>query len=82
MIPGIADRMQKELKSMLKVRDLTMQINIHNASNTYKYAESKNEIAAWLGGSKLASSSTFQSEWISTEEYDESGPSIVCTKSR
>ncbi|CAF3480989.1 unnamed protein product, partial [Rotaria sp. Silwood2] len=33
--------------------------------------------SAWLGGSILASLSTFQSKWISKQEYDESGPSIV-----
>uniref|UniRef100_A0A2I3G310 Uncharacterized protein n=1 Tax=Nomascus leucogenys TaxID=61853 RepID=A0A2I3G310_NOMLE len=31
----------------------------------------------WIGGSILASLSTFQQMWISKQEYDESGPSIV-----
>eukprot|EP00804_Cyclotella_cryptica_P020060 CCRYP_014853-RA/>CCRYP_014853-RA protein AED:0.29 eAED:0.29 QI:0/0/0/1/0/0/2/0/184 len=36
--------------------------------------------SVWIGGSILASLSTFQSMWISKEEYDESGPSIVHRK--
>ena len=31
----------------------------------------------WIGGSILASLSTFQNLWCSKQEYDESGPSIV-----
>uniref|UniRef100_A0A1X7VST2 Actin, cytoplasmic n=1 Tax=Amphimedon queenslandica TaxID=400682 RepID=A0A1X7VST2_AMPQE len=34
----------------------------------------------WIGGSILASLSTFQQMWISKQEYDESGPSIVHRK--
>jgi len=34
----------------------------------------------WIGGSILASLSTFQEMWISKEEYDESGPAIVHRK--
>jgi hypothetical protein len=36
--------------------------------------------AVWIGGSILASLSTFQQMWISKQEYDESGPSIVHRK--
>ena len=34
----------------------------------------------WIAGSILASLSTFQQMWISKQEYDESGPSIVHRK--
>ena len=34
----------------------------------------------WIGGSILSSLSTFQQMWISKQEYDESGPSIVHRK--
>lgn len=33
--------------------------------------------AAWLGGSILASLGTFQELWISKQEYEEQGPSIL-----
>ncbi|CAF4723531.1 unnamed protein product, partial [Rotaria sp. Silwood2] len=36
--------------------------------------------SVWSGGSILASLSTFQQMWISKQEYDESGPSIVHRK--
>ncbi|EPB75402.1 hypothetical protein ANCCEY_05511 [Ancylostoma ceylanicum] len=45
-------------------------------------AQSKRErkYSVWIGGSILASLSTFQQMWISKQEYDESGPSIVHRK--
>ena len=36
--------------------------------------------SAWIGGSILASLETFHKMWITKEEYDESGPSIVHKK--
>ena len=36
--------------------------------------------SVWIGGSILASLSTFQQMWITKEEYDEAGPSIVHRK--
>ena len=35
------------------------------------------DFSAWIGGSVLASLGTFQQLWISKQEYDEHGPSIV-----
>ena len=37
-------------------------------------------VRAWIGGSILSSLSTFQQMWISKQEYDEAGPSIVHRK--
>ena len=34
----------------------------------------------WIGGSILASLPTFQQMWISKQEYDELGPSIIHIK--
>merc|ERR1739838_1303646 len=36
--------------------------------------------SVWIGGSILASLPTFQQIWISKQEYDECGPSIVHRK--
>lgn len=36
--------------------------------------------SAWLGGSVLTNLSTFNEMWISKEEYDEAGASIVLRK--
>lgn len=37
----------------------------------------RRKYSVWIGGSILASLSTFQQMWISKQEYDEAGPSIV-----
>ena len=69
MFPGIADRMQKEITALAPA---TMKINI--------IAPPERKYSVWIGGSILASRSTFQQMWISKQEYDESGPSIVHRK--
>ncbi|XP_024057675.1 beta-actin-like protein 2 isoform X1 [Terrapene carolina triunguis] len=69
MYPGIADRMQKEIASLAPS---TMKIKI--------IAPPERKYSVWIGGSILASLSTFQQMWISKLEYDESGPCIVHRK--
>ena len=69
MFPGIADRMQKEITALAPS---TMKIKI--------IAPPERKYSVWIGGSILASLSTFQQMWISKSEYDESGPSIVHRK--
>nr|AGE45656.1 putative actin [Stylophora pistillata] len=69
MFPGIADRMQKEITALAPP---TMKIKI--------IAPPERKYSVWIGGSILASLSTFQQMWISQQEYDESGPSIVHRK--
>ncbi|KAH3744454.1 non-muscle actin 6.2 [Pelomyxa schiedti] len=43
-------------------------------------APPERDISPWIGGSILASLSTFQSIWMGKEEYDESGPAVVHRK--
>ena len=69
MYPGIADRMQKEITALAPS---TMKIKI--------IAPPERKYSVWIGGSILASLSTFQQMWITKQEYDESGPSIVHRK--
>jgi actin-related protein len=69
MFNGIADRMQKEMTALAPP---TMKIKI--------VAPPERKYSVWIGGSILASLSTFQQMWISKEEYDESGPAIVHRK--
>jgi len=69
MYPGIADRMQKEITALAPP---TMKIKI--------IAPPERKYSVWIGGSILASLSTFQEMWISKQEYDESGPGIVHRK--
>merc|ERR1712179_606549 len=43
-------------------------------------APPERKYSVWIGGSILASLSPFQQMWISKQEYDECGPSIVHRK--
>ncbi|XP_022795448.1 actin, non-muscle 6.2-like [Stylophora pistillata] len=61
--------MQKEITALAPP---TMKIKI--------IAPPERKYSVWIGGSILASLSTFQQMWISKQEYDESGPSIVHRK--
>ena len=66
LFPGIADRMQLEMTALASPR---MKIKVD--------APPKRNYSTWIGGSLLASLSSFQQMWISKQEYDESGPNIV-----
>jgi actin beta/gamma 1 len=69
MFEGIAERVEKEIKALAPQ---SMKIKI--------IAPPERKYSAWIGGSILASLSTFQQMWISKAEYDESGPQIVHRK--
>ncbi|EPZ34174.1 DUF1604 domain-containing protein [Rozella allomycis CSF55] len=69
MYPGIAERIQKEITALAPS---SMKIKI--------VAPPERKYSVWIGGSILASLSTFQQMWISKQEYDESGPAIVHRK--
>lgn len=66
---GFGDRVHKELTALAPS---TIKTKVLTAPER-KYS-------VWIGASILASLSTFQQMWISKEEYDESGPSIVHRK--
>jgi len=69
MYEGIAERLTKE---MTHLAPSTMKIKV--------VAPPERKYSVWIGGSILASLSTFQQMWISKQEYDESGPGIVHRK--
>ncbi|KAK9074994.1 hypothetical protein SSX86_003313 [Deinandra increscens subsp. villosa] len=69
MLPGIADRLKKEITALAPP---SMSIKV--------FAEADRKFGVWIGGSLLASLSTFQQMWIFKDEYDEHGPSIVYKK--
>ena len=69
MFPGIPERMQKEITALAPS---SMKIKV--------VAPPERKYSVWIGGSILASLSTFQQMWISKQEYDEAGPSIVHRK--
>lgn len=69
MFQGILDRMQKEMLSLVPT---TVRTKVH--------APPERPYLVWIGGSILASLSTFQDLWISKEEYAEYGPSVAYFK--
>jgi actin beta/gamma 1 len=69
MFPGIADRMQQEITALAPS---TEKIKI--------IADPERKYSVWIGGSIVASLSTLQHMWISKQEYEECGPSIVHRK--
>merc|ERR1711937_1122672 len=66
MFPGIQDRMQKEMTALAPA---AIKVKI--------IAPPERKYSVWIGGSILASLSTFQNMWISKQEFDEHGPSII-----
>ena len=69
MFDGFGDRLSKELKELVGWR---WRINVKSPSDR-KYG-------TYIGGTMLASLSTFEEMWITREEYNEHGPGIVHRK--
>lgn len=71
LFPGLPERLKSELTN--KLQDTPYRhVNVR--------APDAGKSAAWLGGSMLASSSSFRKMAITKEEYDEFGPGIVHMK--
>jgi actin len=85
MFPGIADRMSKEMAAfapsnmrvMLHSVTLLLITLTHSLCQVKIVAPPERKYSVWIGGSILASLSTFQNLWCTKQEYDESGPAIV-----
>ena len=69
MYKGIAERMTKELNA---ITPAGMSVRV--------IAPPERKYSVWIGGSILTSLNTFQTNWITKDEYDENGPSIVHRK--
>ena len=69
MYLGIPERLNKE---MMALAPSTMKIKV--------VAPAERKFLVWIGGSILSSLSTFQTMWISKEEFQETGASIVHRK--
>ncbi|XP_050392299.2 putative actin-22 [Patella vulgata] len=69
MFPGIEKRLTKEMVSLLPQ---TKAVKI--------VSPPERKYSVWIGGSIAASLSTFKHYWITKQEYNECGPSIVHRK--
>ena len=63
LFEGMAERMWQEMHQLAPTNNKTKVL-----------APAERMYSVWLGGSILASLSTFQTMWITKQEYDESGP--------
>jgi actin beta/gamma 1 len=66
MYPGFVNRLKKEIATLAPS---TIPVKI--------VAPPDRKYSVWIGGSTLASLSTFQKMWISKTEYNESGSTII-----
>jgi len=69
MYPGLSDRLTKEITALAPA---TMKVKV--------YAPPERKYSVWIGGSILSSLATFQSMWITKDEFDDAGPGIVHRK--
>merc|ERR1711972_77248 len=69
MFPGLPQRVQKEITALAP-----------DSVNVKLIAAPERKYSVWIGGSILSSLSTFEEMWVTKNEYDESGPSIVHRK--
>ena len=65
-MPGFGERVVKDLKNLAPS---SMKINT--------LLDPERKYSVWIGGSILASLSTFQSKWITKEQYNETGPILA-----
>jgi len=73
MLPGMVERMTKELSALAwHCLSTTMNIKV--------VAPPDRRYSVWIGGSMLSSLSNFQQVRISRSEYDECGPTIAHCK--
>ncbi len=67
MFKGMKERFEKEMKALF-------------SSKLAVIAPPERAVSAWIGGSILTSLSTFDEMWISKDDYEEVGPTIVHNK--
>ncbi|KAH9300606.1 hypothetical protein KI387_012189 [Taxus chinensis] len=70
MFPGLPDRLAKELVALTAPSAVKIKV----------VAPPERKYSVWIGGSILASLSTFHQMWINKEEYQEAGSSVVHRK--
>ena len=69
MFKGLGERIKKEVAALTPS---SIDINV--------FATEESKYMVWIGGSILASLSTFQDMWITKQEYDATGPAVVHEK--
>jgi actin-related protein len=70
MFSGISERIEKELKVLVD----------DNSTKIKTISPPERKYSVWIGGSIISSLSTFVNEWITKEQYEEIGPTVVHLK--
>ena len=71
MVNGLPERLTKEMKALVPY-SMKEEIKV--------IASPERKFHVWIGGSILSSISSFESQWITKTEYEESGGTIVHRK--
>eukprot|EP01124_Arcella_intermedia_P008447 TRINITY_DN15319_c0_g3_i1.p1 TRINITY_DN15319_c0_g3~~TRINITY_DN15319_c0_g3_i1.p1 ORF type:complete len:112 (-),score=16.76 TRINITY_DN15319_c0_g3_i1:2-298(-) len=71
MFCGLRERLEREMSFLVSP---TVRMRV--------VAPPGRDCAAWVGGSLLASLQAFQSLWLTKEQYDEHGPSLIHAKAK
>lgn len=66
MFEGLQERLEKDITDLAPA---SMRIKV--------IAPPERKYSTWIGGSILASLSTFQAMWVTKQAYDETGPTII-----
>lgn len=72
LFTGFGDRLLKRLSDLTK-QNLKVKIIASNTTIERRFS-------SWIGGSILASLGSFQQVWMSRQEYDEQGVTLVDRK--
>nr|UFA46020.1 TNNI2-ACTA1 transcript variant 6 [Sus scrofa] len=71
---------EKRHRAITARRQHLKSVMLQIAATELEKEVGQRKYSVWIGGSILASLSTFQQMWITKQEYDEAGPSIVHRK--
>lgn len=69
LLPGLAERLTKELKMYLRKQNINLPVNVVTLPNR--------QYAAYIGASVFGSLKLYKEYVIYSEEYDEHGPTVI-----
>ncbi|KAI8870639.1 Actin/actin-like protein, partial [Ramicandelaber brevisporus] len=71
LIPGFTERLQAEVTTALP----GLRVKVQASGNT-----AERQFGSWIGASMVSSLGTFHQLWVSKQEYEEQGSSIIAKK--
>ncbi|XP_030849315.1 actin-like protein 6B [Strongylocentrotus purpuratus] len=80
LLRGFTDRLHRDLQSKIPANMKLKLIYSSTSSSEKRFSSTERRFSAWIGGSILASLGTFQQMWISKQEYEEQGKTVVDKK--